>query len=50
MPTFVTPRLKVVADGGAVHAVRFGGRGKLDELTRRKLFGRCLVSEFQFSH
>jgi hypothetical protein len=28
--TLVTPRLEVVADGRAVHAVRFGGDAELD--------------------
>ena len=47
MATLVAPRLEVVADRRAVHAVRFGRDGQLDELTRRELLRRRLVSEFQ---
>ena len=50
MPTFVPPRLEMVTDGGAVHAVSFGGDSKFDELARCELFSGRLVSEFQFSH
>ena len=48
--TLVTPRLEVVADGRAVHAVLFGGDAELDEFTRGELLRRRLVSEFQFRH
>ena len=50
VPALVPPRLEVVTDGGAVHAVRLGGDSQFDELARCELFGRCFVSEFQFSH
>ena len=50
----VPPRLEVVADRGAVHAVRLGGHGQFDELARRELLRRRLVAQFQsmfgFSH
>ena len=46
----VPPRLEVVADRRAVHAVLFGSDGQLDEFARRELLRRCLVSKFQFSH
>ena len=48
--TLVAPRLEVVADGGAVHAVLFGGDAELDEFSRGELLRRRLVSEFQFRH
>jgi hypothetical protein len=38
MSAFMPPRLEMVADGSAVHAVGFGGDCKLDEFSRRKLF------------
>ena len=50
MAALVTPRLEVVADRCAVHAVLFGRHGQLDELARRELLRRRLVSQFQFSH
>jgi glyoxylase-like metal-dependent hydrolase (beta-lactamase superfamily II) len=50
MPTLMTPRLEVVADGGTVHAVCLGGDRQLNEFARGELFSRCLVSQFQFSH
>ena len=50
MAALVAPRLEVVADGRAVHAVRFGRHGQLDEFPRGELLRRRLVSEFQFSH
>jgi glyoxylase-like metal-dependent hydrolase (beta-lactamase superfamily II) len=50
VPALVTPRLEVVADRCAVHAVRFGGDRQLDEFARRELFRRRLVSKFEFSH
>jgi hypothetical protein len=30
----MAPRLEVIADGGAVHAVRLGGDSRLDEFAR----------------
>ena len=50
MPALVAPRLEMVADGCAVHAVRFGGDRQLDEFARRELFRRRLISKFEFSH
>ena len=50
MPALMPPRLEVVADRRAVHAVRFGGDRQLDEFPRRELFRRRLISEFEFSH
>ena len=50
MAALVPPRLEVVADRRAVHAVRFGGDRELDELARGELLRRRLVSEFEFSH
>ena len=50
MPALVPPRLEVVTDGGAVHAVRFGGDSQFDELARCELFSGRFVSKFQFSH
>ncbi len=50
VPALVTPRLEVVADRCAVHAVRFGGDRQLDEFPRRELLRRRLISKFEFSH
>ena len=50
MTAFVPPRLEVIADRRAVHAVLFGRHGQLDEFPRRELLRRRLVSEFEFSH
>ena len=50
MATIVAPRLEVVADSCAVHAVLFGSDGQLDEFPRGELLRRRLVSQFQFSH
>ena len=50
VPALVPPRLEVIADRCAVHAVRFGGDGQFDELPRRELLRRRLVSKFEFSH
>src|SRR5712671_6607373 len=50
MPALVAPRLEVVADRCAVHAVRFGGDRQLDEFPRRELLRRRLISKFEFSH
>ena len=50
VPALVPPRLEVVADRGAVHAVRFGRHRQFDEFARGELLRRRLVSEFQFSH
>jgi hypothetical protein len=36
--TFEAPRLEMVADRSAVHAVLFGEDGELDQLTRIELF------------
>jgi hypothetical protein len=36
----VAPRLEVIADGGAGHAVRLGGDSQLDEFAR-ELFPLC---------
>ena len=36
------PRLEVVADRGAVHAVRLGGHRQFDEFARRELFADAL--------
>src|SRR5690606_13445866 len=46
----VTPRLEVIADRRAVHAVRFGLDAQFDELARGELLRRRLVSQFEFSH
>ena len=50
MAALVAPRLEVVADRRAVHAVRFGRHGQFDEFARGELLRRRLVSQFQFSH
>ncbi|BBZ46100.1 hypothetical protein MPRM_33810 [Mycobacterium parmense] len=50
MAALVPPRLEMVTDGRAVHAVTFGGDSEFNELTRCELFSGSLVSQFQFSH
>ena len=47
---FVPPRLEVVTDRRTVHPVRLGEHRQFDQLTRRELLRRRLVSQFQFSH
>ena len=46
MPALVAPRLEVVTDRRAVHAVLFGRHGQFDEFARGELFRRRLVPEF----
>jgi hypothetical protein len=46
----MAPRLEMVTDRRTVHPVLFGRHSQLDELTRRELLRRRLVSEFEFSH
>ncbi len=50
MPALVPPRLEVVTDCRAVHTVRLGLDGELDEFPRGELLRRCLISKFEFSH
>ena len=50
MAALVAPRLEVIADRRAVHAVLFSRNGQLDQFTRGELLRRRLVSEFEFSH
>lgn len=50
MPALVPPGLEVIAHRRAVHAVRLGLDGQLDELARGELFRRRLVSQLEFSH
>ncbi len=48
MTALVTPRLEVVADRDRLHAVVFCRDGDLHQLTWIELFGRSLVTEFQW--
>jgi glyoxylase-like metal-dependent hydrolase (beta-lactamase superfamily II) len=50
MTALVPPGLEMIADGRAVHPVSFGGHRQLDEFSRRKLFRRRFVPQFEFSH
>jgi hypothetical protein len=50
MSALVPPRLEVVTDGRALHAVPFGGDSQFDELAWCELFSGRFVPEFQFSH
>ena len=50
VPTFVAPRLEMVAHRRTIHAVLLREHAEFDQFPRRELLRRRLVSQFQFSH